>query len=58
MENFIYVFTNDAKEALLERGYTLLKEDPARGVYVFANEMAQTFTSNEFLFVLSNSMTF
>lgn len=58
MNNFIYVFTKDARDILLERGYTLLKQDEARGVYVFVNEIAQTFTSDEFRFVLSNTISF
>ena len=58
MNNFIYVFSKDARDILLARGYTLLKSDEARGMYVFANEMMQTFSDSGFRFVLSDKLTF
>ena len=58
MANFIYVFSTDARDALLNMGYTMLKEDGERGVFVFANEMVQTFSRDEFQFALSNTLTF
>lgn len=58
MNNFIYVFSKDARDILLTRGYTLLKSDEAREMYVFANEMTKTFSDSEFRFVLSDKLTF
>lgn len=58
MANFIYVFSTDARDALLGMGYTMLREDACRNVFIFANEMVQTFSCGEFPFVLSDTLAF
>lgn len=35
---FIYVFSNQDKELLLENGYTLMKSDDQNGIYIFLAE--------------------
>ena len=35
---FIYVFTENDKSKLLERGFKLLKSDPNKSFFIFKNE--------------------
>ncbi len=37
---FIYVMDKKAKKELLKKGFTLLKEDKANGIWVFENKYA------------------
>ncbi len=38
---FIYVFGRDERDALLASGYTLLKSDRDKDVYIFVNKSNQ-----------------
>lgn len=58
MENFIYVFDLNAKDALLNRGMKLLKDDKEKNIYVFQNDNKMNFDNSNFKFVLSNILTF
>lgn len=58
MNSFVYVFSEDARDAMIEMGYTLLKSNEEGKTYVFANEMMQTFSGKDFPFVLSDTLTF
>jgi hypothetical protein len=57
MEKFLYVFSEEDKDALLSMGYTLLKSD-GKGIYVFANQANQTFALTNVQFVRSDTLTF
>lgn len=59
---FIYVFTEQDKSNLLSRGYKLLKEDVANGVFIFANETPDELDNKVYSsldkYCLSNVLTF
>jgi len=57
-ENFIYVFSEDARERLLQMQYQLLKRDERNHVYVFVNKTNQNFECDGVDFILSNTLTF
>ena len=43
MENFIYVFTKEERDALLASGYVLLRNDEKRNMYTFVNKGREDF---------------
>ena len=55
---FIYVFDETAKSKMLNAGFVLLKEDADNSVYVFCAKEAQTFSSEDFSYVLSDTLSF
>lgn len=55
---FIYVFDADARDKLLASGYQLLKTDESQEIYVFENTAELNFASSDFLFILSDTLTF
>lgn len=55
--NFIYVFSEELRDELIARGYTLLHSDDAAKRYVFANESTQSYSLGEGV-VFSNQLTF
>lgn len=57
MEKFLYVFSEEDRDALLSMGYTLLKSD-GKGIYVFVNQANQTFALTNVQFVRSDTLTF
>ncbi len=58
MENFIYVFSEDAYEKLTRLQYKLVKSDFEKGVFVFLNDEQQKFSAEDFKFALSDTLTF
>ena len=58
MEKFLYVFSEDDRDGLLARGYTLLKSDEKNEVYVFANQTEMSFCIADISFVRSDTLTF
>ncbi len=59
MEKFIYVFGDAARDKLMAAGYTLMKGDPKKGLYVFLNKPSHFFENKEGLSILySNHLTF
>lgn len=58
MSNFIYVFNEEDKKALLDMKYDLLKSDDAQGIYVFSNKDQQNFEVKGIAFALSDTLTF
>lgn len=58
MEKFLYVFSKEARDDLLLHGYSLLKGDDTKEVYVFANQDNFTFDLSETTYVRSNILTF
>ena len=55
---FIHVFSTEDRDALLERGYELIKSDEKNGVYVFNNNDQLKFSDLNIDYVLNNIMTF
>ena len=58
MKDFIYVFDEKARDKLLAMGYALLKTDERNKVYVFKNSDIQTFSTKDFSYITSNTLTF
>ena len=58
MEKFICVFSRKDRDKLLDRGYTLIHENDAGGVYVFLNTEHIDFSENEVRFIRTNTLTF
>lgn len=54
---FAYVYSEDARDILLRRGYELLKSDEYNHIYVFANDHA-VFDSSEVSILFSDTLTF
>lgn len=55
---FIYVFSENDCEKLLELGYKLLKLDDKNSIYVFANDADLHFALGEDDYILSDVLTF
>lgn len=58
MNNFIYVFDKDAADELLNMQFSALKLDDENGVYVFANKDQMNFSTFDFEYALSDTLTF
>ena len=57
MNNFIYVFSQDDKESLIKKGYTILKEDYLNNVFIFLNRNSFSFDKS-IEYVTSDVLTF
>ena len=58
MQNFIYVFSEEARDTLLKMRYPLLKSDDERKIFVFVNEGRGNFSCAGVSCVLSDTLTF
>ena len=58
MCKFIYVFKKDIRDELLSCGYTLIKSDDLKNIYVFENTNNICFSLNKSDYVYSDTMTF
>lgn len=58
MCKFIYVFKKDIRDELLSCGYTLIKSDDLKKIYVFENTNNICFSLNKSDYVYSDTMTF
>ena len=58
MTGFIYVFSDEGRDALLARQYELLKSVEAKHIYVFVNKGEQDFACDGVPYALSNTLTF
>lgn len=58
MNNFIYVFSEDAYHKLQALQYHLVNSDFEKGVFVFLNDRQQKFSLEDFKYVLSDTLTF
>lgn len=58
MSNFIYIFDEHTKDALLDMGFELLKRDDKSHIYVFVNENRENFSLANRDYVLSDTLTF
>lgn len=55
---FIYVFDKDVKERLIKLGYSLLKDDIAKSVFVFEANDSLNFELSDKEFVYSDTLSF
>lgn len=58
MSNFIYVFSQEAHDQLVEMRYHLIKSDFERSVFIFLNKEHQVFSTDDFQYALSDTLTF
>lgn len=58
MPKFIYVFDKEGRDRLLDMRFELLHSDETNHRYVFLNREDQTFSSNAFPYVQSDTLTF
>lgn len=58
MGTFIYVFSDEGRDNLLDLQYELLKYDAERHISVFLNKDEQCFADGEFPYALSDMLTF
>lgn len=58
MLNFIYVFNEKDKTKMLERGFSLLKGNPEKHIYIFANEQRTELVFDDIDYILSDMLTF
>lgn len=58
MYKFIYVYTPDARDKLLAKGYKLMKSDEQNKMYIFINNEKLSFSTLDVSYILSDSITF
>lgn len=58
MAKFIYVFTVNARDLLLKKGYQLLKSDDANNIFIFANSDRMAFDLTGVIHLASDTLTF
>ncbi|WP_298652344.1 hypothetical protein [uncultured Eubacterium sp.] len=58
MENFIYVFDENARDQLLSRGCEMLGQNSEKHIFVFLNTGNLNFEYGDIRYVLSNTLTF
>lgn len=58
MDRFIYVFSDEARDMLLNRQYELLKSDESSHIYAFVNKNDQNFACDGVPYALSDTLTF
>lgn len=58
MQKFIYVFSREARDRLIEQQYTLLQSDTRNDIYVFAYESTEAFSCKDVSCVLSDTLVF
>ncbi len=57
-QKFIYVFSDEARDALLMRDFQMLSGDEKRHIYVFLNDGNMSFSYEQIPYTLSNTLTF
>lgn len=58
MPRFIYVFTCEDRDTLINSGYALLKSNDKDQIYVFENSNELKFEMNDMELVFSDVLTF
>lgn len=58
MQNFVYVFTEKDRDALIARHYNLLKSDETQHIYIFENQKGLCFDLHGVHAVFSDVFTF
>lgn len=59
--SFIYVFSDDDRDKMLDRGYELLKADEKEHIYIFSLDGAECVGFDDdqgIVFALSNTLSF
>lgn len=55
---FIYVFTEKERDALLNAGFILLKDDPANSIFVFVFDGRLRFALDDISYIETDTLTF
>lgn len=58
MENFIYVFDENARDQLLSMGCEMLGKNNEKHIFVFLNTGNLNFEDEDIRYVLSDTLTF
>lgn len=58
MENFIYVFDENARDQLLSKGCEILGQNSEKHIFVFLNTGNLKFEDEDIRYVLSDTLTF
>lgn len=58
MENFIYVFDENARDQLLSKGCEILGQNNEKHIFVFLNTCNLKFEDEDIRYVLSDTLTF
>ena len=58
MENFIYVFDENARDQLLSKGREMLGQNNEKHIFVFLNTGNLNFEDEDIRYVLSDTLTF
>lgn len=58
MENFIYVFDENARDQLLSKGCEMLGQNNEEHIFVFLNTGNLKFEDEDIRYVLSDTLTF
>lgn len=58
MENFIYVFDENARDQLLSKGCEMLGQNNEKHIFVFLNTGNLNFEDENIRYVLSDTLTF
>jgi hypothetical protein len=58
MERFIYVFTVNSRDRLLEKGYRLLQSDESNNIFIFANTDKMSFDLAGIIHLASDTLLF
>lgn len=58
MGKFIYVFSKDTRDFLIDSGYSMLKSDEEKDIYIFVNKNELVFSSTNIVCAFSDTLTF
>lgn len=58
MGKFIYVFSEEDRDKLIQNSYQLLKSDEKNGIYIFSNDGSFKFSKFDLSYIMSDVMTF
>ena len=58
MKDFIYVCTDEDRDVLLARGYTLLRSDSSGSIYVFLRDGTELFGLDGVEYVETDTLIF
>ena len=55
---FIYVFDNESRDLLMSKGYSMVKQDIVKNIYVFINKPEFNLSFEKTNYVMSDVLTF
>lgn len=55
---FIYAVGEATRDILLQNGYTMLKQDGTKHIYIFLNKDQNVFMDTDISFTLSDTLSF